>query len=108
MLVAWAGAPLPGLCRAARDLGWSGLEGLVGVPGHLGGGVTMNAGGRWGELWDVIESVRVLEPNGEPRDLERAACTPRSARCCASSAARGSRSRSAWRSTCARSPPPSR
>ncbi len=76
-LVAWAGAGLPGLVRTARDLGWSGLEGLVGVPGQLGGGVAMNAGGRWGELWDVIESVRLLLPDGSLVQRERADCEPR-------------------------------
>ncbi len=76
-LVAWAGAGMPGLVRTARELGWSGLEGLVGVPGHLGGGVAMNAGGRWGELWDVVESVRVLTPEGQLEDRHRADCEPR-------------------------------
>ncbi len=76
-LVAWAGAGLPGLVRSARDLGLSGLEGLVGVPGQLGGGVAMNAGGRWGEMWDVVESVRLLLPDGELVQRERAACRPR-------------------------------
>jgi UDP-N-acetylmuramate dehydrogenase len=76
-LVAWCGASMPGLVRAARDLALAGLEGLVGVPGHLGGGIAMNAGGRWGEMWDVVESVRVLEPSGEVRDLQRAECSPR-------------------------------
>src|SRR5262245_10651215 len=47
-LVVWAGCSLPGLVRITRELGWSGFEGLAGVPGHLGGGVAMNAGGRWG------------------------------------------------------------
>ncbi len=75
-LVAWCGATLPSLLRAARDLGYSGLEGLVGVPGNVGGGVAMNAGGRWGEMWDVVESVRVLEPDGELRDLPRDECAP--------------------------------
>jgi len=75
-LVAWAGMPMPGLVRAARDLGWTGLEGLVGVPGHVGGGVAMNAGGRWGELWDVIERVRVLTPEGEVEERLRADCQP--------------------------------
>jgi len=75
-LVAWCGASLPGLVRKASDVGWSGLEGLVGVPGHLGGGVMMNAGGRWGDLWDVIESVRVLSFDGKVRDLARADCDP--------------------------------
>jgi UDP-N-acetylmuramate dehydrogenase len=75
-LVAWCGASMPGLVRAAQELGWSGLEGLVGVPGRIGGGVAMNAGGRWGELWDVVELVRVVDPAGEMRDLPRAECSP--------------------------------
>lgn len=76
-LVAWAGCSLPGLVRITRELGWSGFEGLAGVPGHLGGGVAMNAGGRWGETWDAVESVRVLGPDGIPRQLPRAECSPR-------------------------------
>lgn len=76
-LVAWAGCSLPGLVRITRELGWSGFEGLAGVPGHLGGGVAMNAGGRWGATWDVLESVRVLAPDGTVRQLERAQCAPR-------------------------------
>jgi UDP-N-acetylmuramate dehydrogenase len=76
-LVGWCGASMPGLVRAAGELGWTGLEGLVGVPGSLGGGVAMNAGGRWGDMWDVVESVRCLSPEGTLFDLPRAECTPR-------------------------------
>ncbi|MCB9914242.1 MAG: FAD-binding protein [Planctomycetes bacterium] len=76
-LVAWCGASLPGVVRAAGELGWAGLEGLVGVPGRLGGGVAMNAGGRWGELWDVVEAVRLLLPDGTVVDRARAECAPR-------------------------------
>ena len=75
-LVAWCGTTLPGLVSAATKLGWSGIEGLVGVPGNLGGGIAMNAGGRWGDLWDVVESVRVMSPDGELFDLDRADCNP--------------------------------
>ena len=75
-LVAWAGATLPSLVRVARDLGLAGLEGLVGVPGHLGGGVAMNAGGRPGDMWDVLESVHVLDAAGETRVLRRDECDP--------------------------------
>jgi UDP-N-acetylmuramate dehydrogenase len=75
-LVAWAGAGMPGLCRTARDSGLAGLAGLVGIPGHLGGGVAMNAGGRWGVTWDVVESVHVLSPEGVELTLPRAECTP--------------------------------
>jgi UDP-N-acetylmuramate dehydrogenase len=76
-LVAWCGASMPSLVARASELGWSGLEGLSGVPGHIGGGVAMNAGGRYGDVWDVLEAVRVLEPDGSVRDLARADCTPR-------------------------------
>jgi UDP-N-acetylmuramate dehydrogenase len=75
-LVAWAGASIPGLVRTASELGWTGLEGLIGVPGSLGGGITMNAGGRWGELFDVVELVRVIGTDGELRDVLRADCQP--------------------------------
>jgi len=75
-LVAWCGASMPGLARVAQDLGWSGFEGLVGVPGNIGGGVTMNAGGKWGCVWDAVELVRVLEPDGTERDLTRDECSP--------------------------------
>jgi UDP-N-acetylmuramate dehydrogenase len=75
-IVAWAGATMPSLVQTATALGLAGLECLAGVPGHLGGGVAMNAGGRYGELWDVVELVRVLEPGGDVRDLAREACSP--------------------------------
>lgn len=76
-LVAWCGATLPSLVKAAKELGWSGLEGLAGVPGQLGGGLAMNAGGRWGDLWDVVERVCLLDEGGELVELERDACSPR-------------------------------
>jgi len=76
LLVAWCGATLPSLVRTATELGWSGLEGLAGVPGHLGGGVRMNAGGRFGDMWDVVRSVRVIDADGRFVDHERSACRP--------------------------------
>jgi UDP-N-acetylmuramate dehydrogenase len=37
----------------------------------------MNAGGRWGDFWDVVESVRVLDcKSGSMRDMPRAQCSP--------------------------------
>lgn len=75
-LVAWAGSSMPGLVGASKQLGWSGLEGLAGVPGSIGGGVAMNAGGSWGELWEVVELVRVVDEDGELRDIPREEVTP--------------------------------
>ena len=39
-----AGVPLPRLLRFCVAQGLSGLEGLVGIPGSVGGAVAMNAG----------------------------------------------------------------
>jgi UDP-N-acetylmuramate dehydrogenase len=76
-LVAWAGTTHQKLLTSACDLGWSGLEGLAGVPGHVGGGVAMNAGGRWGEMWDCVERVLVVDENSDLVELSREQCTPR-------------------------------
>jgi UDP-N-acetylmuramate dehydrogenase len=75
-LVVWAGTTLPALCRAARDLGLSGLEKMAGVPGQLGGGIAMNAGGKGWQMWDVVERVRVVDSRGDFRDIERAEWQP--------------------------------
>lgn len=57
-------------CRAGR----SGLEGLAGIPGQMGGICRMNAGGRWGEIKDVIDRVVVATPSGERLVLGRDEC----------------------------------
>lgn len=75
-LIAWAGTTLPALMRAARDLGLSGLEGLAGVPGQVGGGIAMNAGGSWGDLWDHVEYVQVINHAGEFQTLTPAEANP--------------------------------
>ncbi len=58
----WVGAakPIPGLVRQLQRLGWSGLEGLWGVPAQIGGAVRMNAGTRYGEMADVIVALEIV------------------------------------------------
>lgn len=64
-LRAWAGATNQQLVRAAAEHGLSGVEELIGVPGHLGGSLAMNAGSpNWG-LWDQVEEVTLWQPGGE-------------------------------------------
>ena len=75
--VAWCGVSMPKLVNAAGELGWSGVEGLAGVPGNVGGGIAMNAGGKWGEMWDVVERVLVIDERGEFLELAKEECTPR-------------------------------
>ena len=53
------------LLRRAAQEGWSGLELLTGVPGSMGGVVTMNAGTHLGETKDRIKRVRALSVFGE-------------------------------------------
>lgn len=59
---AWLGAatPLPGLVRRAAAAGFSGLEGLLGIPAVLGGALVMNAGTRFGELSDTFLEAEVF------------------------------------------------
>ena len=68
---AGAAVSLPRLVRECAARGSSGTEGLVGIPGTIGGALVMNAGGRWGEIGQIVASVRVLTGAGEVRDLER-------------------------------------
>jgi UDP-N-acetylmuramate dehydrogenase len=75
-LVAWAGISMPRLVSMTQKFGWTGMEGLVGVPGNLGGGIAMNAGGRWGEMWDVVERVLLVDERGEFVEKAREECSP--------------------------------
>ena len=54
-----AGYSLPRLCIDAARRGLSGIEGLGGIPGTVGGALWMNAGAFGHEIGTVTESVRV-------------------------------------------------
>lgn len=56
-----AGFSLPRLCVEAARNGLSGIEGLGGIPGTLGGALWMNAGAYEHEIGTVTESVRVAQ-----------------------------------------------
>ncbi len=60
-----AGVPLASVVGLARKNGYSGIETLVGIPGHFGGAVSMNAGSFGTEIKDVIMSVAVMNMHGE-------------------------------------------
>jgi UDP-N-acetylmuramate dehydrogenase len=60
------------LAKLARDVsskGYTGFEFATGIPGTLGGAVTMNAGAYGGEMKQVLVSVRVADRHGEIYDL---------------------------------------
>lgn len=65
VITAESGVLLSRLAVIARDRGLTGLEFAHGIPGSLGGAVTMNAGAYDGEMAQVVTSVTVLNALGE-------------------------------------------
>ncbi len=59
-----AGAAIVRLCNVMRAHGLVGAEFLAGIPGTLGGAVTMNAGTKNGECFRVVEAVEVATADG--------------------------------------------
>lgn len=68
---AQAGASLSSLAAFAAREGLAGLEFAGGIPGTLGGAVTMNAGAYGGEIKDVIVSAKVMDEDGSVKVLSR-------------------------------------
>ena len=62
-ITAQAGASLASVCHAAKDNGLTGLEFAYGIPGSVGGAVTMNAGAYDGEIAFVLEESTYLDPD---------------------------------------------
>jgi UDP-N-acetylmuramate dehydrogenase len=57
---AGGGVALPVLARQTAAVGLTGLEWAVGVPGSVGGGVRMNAGGHGSDMAATLTRVRLL------------------------------------------------
>lgn len=68
---AGAALPLPALARQTVEAGLTGLEWAVGVPGSVGGGVRMNAGGHGSDIAHHLESATIvdLEGSGAPEAI---------------------------------------
>ena len=60
-----AGALLSTIAATARKSALTGFEFAGGIPGTLGGAVTMNAGAYGGEMKDVLKEVTVMTQEGE-------------------------------------------
>lgn len=60
-IYAEAGAVLSKVANLARDNELTGMEFAAGIPGTIGGAVSMNAGAYGGEMKDIIEYVDILE-----------------------------------------------
>ena len=68
---AGAGARLKEICGYACRFGLAGFEFLEGIPGSLGGSLRMNAGAMGGWLFDVIESVKCITPDGYIKEYSK-------------------------------------
>lgn len=73
-LICRAGASLGGLTGWLRTQGFHEMNFLVGIPGSVGGAVTMNAGIPEATIGDLVQSVRALEPCRRLVSLEGADC----------------------------------
>ena len=71
ILKAQAGAMLGSVALEAAEAGLTGLEFASGIPGTVGGGVTMNAGAYDGEMAQVVTEVRGIRPDGTAVCLSR-------------------------------------
>lgn len=60
-----AGVPCTVLARQAVRWGLGPSEFFAGIPGSVGGALTMNAGAHGHETWDVVAAVRVIDAAGE-------------------------------------------
>lgn len=69
VLRAESGLLLSRVANAALEHGLTGLEFAHGIPGTLGGAVTMNAGAYDGEMVQVVTSVTCLNPDGTVEEV---------------------------------------
>jgi len=65
IVVAQAGILLSTLSKKIMAESLIGFEFASGIPGTLGGAITMNAGAYGGEMKDVVKGAKVLDENGE-------------------------------------------
>ena len=70
-ITAQAGAMLGSVAMEAAEAGLSGLEFASGIPGTVGGGVTMNAGAYDGEMSQVVTRMKGICPDGKAVELSR-------------------------------------
>ena len=66
-----AGALLSKTAAEAAKHNLTGMEFAAGIPGSIGGAVVMNAGAYGGEMSQIVESVTVINEEGESMVLDR-------------------------------------
>lgn len=70
-VIAAAGATLGNTAKEALKYSLKGMEFASGIPGTVGGAVTMNAGAYGGEIKDIIENATVIDQEGNILKLNK-------------------------------------
>ena len=70
-IVCDSGVSIPRFSKNIIKRGFTGTEGLVGIPGSIGGGVCMNASSYGSEVCTYLKSVRVIDNYGNLQDLNK-------------------------------------
>jgi UDP-N-acetylmuramate dehydrogenase len=66
-----AGVDMQKLVLLACRHGLAGIESLAGIPGTVGGGIRMNAGGKFGDIGAVVTRVGVMDVSGLVFDRDK-------------------------------------
>ena len=59
------------LSKYMQNSGISGMEFLATIPGTLGGNICMNAGCFGSEIFDILESIEILQPDGTITNIQK-------------------------------------
>lgn len=71
MLTVGAGAKLGRILAFVLKRGFSGMEGLIGIPGTVGGAIFVNAGSFGYEIKDVLEEIDIFDEDLNLKTLKR-------------------------------------
>lgn len=66
-----AGVKLKAIAVEARKSNLAGLEFLEGIPGNLGGALRMNAGAMGSAMFNVVETIRMMDRAGKIHEMDR-------------------------------------
>ncbi|MBW2568803.1 MAG: UDP-N-acetylmuramate dehydrogenase [Deltaproteobacteria bacterium] len=71
IVTALSGARLQTLCRFAIENSLKGMNFALGIPGTVGGGISMNAGTACGTMESVLDSIEILLPTGKNKIISK-------------------------------------
>ena len=74
LITAGAGVKLSDLAKDTLTKGYGGLEKIGSIPGSIGGACLMNAGVRYFDISTYIESVGVVDRQGNAFEMSKEAC----------------------------------